>query len=65
MFNFYFGLKCFVQNSGSKQNDLGAPFGYLKASTNMLTVYLFVMPYNYPMLFQLISIVAFFSRLTD
>jgi integrator complex subunit 6 len=47
--------QCFVPNSGSKPNDLGSPFGYLKASSNMMTVNLFVMPYNYPVLYQLIS----------
>jgi hypothetical protein len=46
-----------VPNSGpnSKQNENGFPFGYLKASTNMMSVNLFVLPYNYPVLFQLIS----------
>ena len=47
--------QCFVPNSGPKPNELGFPFGYLKASTNMMSVNLFVMPYNYPALFQLIS----------
>lgn len=49
--------QCFVPNSGPKLNDLGYPFGYVKASTNMMSVNLFVLPYNYPVLFQLISIV--------
>jgi len=47
--------QCFVPNSGPKPNDLGYPFGYIKASTNMMSVNLFVLPYNYPVLFQLIS----------
>ena len=47
--------QCFVPNSGPKPNDLGYPFGYVKASTNMMSVNLFVLPYNYPVLFQLIS----------
>jgi integrator complex subunit 6 len=49
--------QCFVQNSGlsSRPNDLGYPFGYLKASSNLMAVNLFVMPYNYPLLFQLIT----------
>ena len=47
--------QCFVPNSSLKANDLGAPFGYLKASSNMMSVNLFVMPYNYPMLFQLLG----------
>lgn len=46
---------CYVPNSGSKINELGSPFGYLKASTNLMTVNLFVMPYNYPVLFQLMT----------
>ena len=52
---FYWKKKCFVPNIGPKPNDLGYQFGYLKASTNLMTVNLFVMPYNYPILFQLIS----------
>jgi hypothetical protein len=47
--------QCFIPNSGPKQNDLGYPFAYLKASSNMMFVCLIVMPYNYPVLFQLIS----------
>lgn len=57
--------QCFVPNSGSKPNDLGYPFGYLKASSNMMSVNLFVMPYNYPILFQLMSnlrILIFYVR---
>lgn len=49
------GWQCFVPNSGPKPNDLGAPFGYLRASFNPMTVNLIVLPYNYPMLFALIS----------
>lgn len=47
--------QCFVPNSGSKPNDLGFPFGYLKANSNLMGVSLYVMPYNYPLLFQLIT----------
>lgn len=47
--------QCFIQNSGAKPNDFGYPFGYLKASSNMMTVCLIVLPYNYPVLFQLMS----------
>ncbi|XP_055500080.1 integrator complex subunit 6 isoform X1 [Leucoraja erinacea] len=39
----------FVSSSG-KYSDLGHPFGYLKASTTLTCVNLFVMPYNYPVL---------------
>ncbi|XP_029021075.1 integrator complex subunit 6 isoform X2 [Betta splendens] len=44
----------FVSSSG-KQNDLGHPFGYLKASTALTCVNLFVMPYNYPVLLPLLD----------
>ncbi|KAF0039644.1 hypothetical protein F2P81_007879 [Scophthalmus maximus] len=42
-------------NSSAKQNDLGQPFGYLKASTTLTCVNLFVMPYNYPVLLPLLD----------
>ncbi|XP_075395107.1 integrator complex subunit 6-like [Tenrec ecaudatus] len=44
----------FVPNSG-KYNELGYPFGYLKASTTLTCVNLFVMPYNYPVLLPLLD----------
>ncbi|XP_042639316.1 integrator complex subunit 6-like [Orycteropus afer afer] len=44
----------FVSNSG-KYNELGYPFGYLKASTTLTCVNLFVMPYNYPVLLPLLD----------
>ncbi|KAJ8266934.1 hypothetical protein GJAV_G00136350 [Gymnothorax javanicus] len=44
----------FVSNSG-KHSDLGQPFGYLKASTTLTCVNLFVMPYNYPVLLPLLD----------
>ncbi|KAM9850215.1 integrator complex subunit 6 [Aulostomus maculatus] len=44
----------FVTSSG-KQSDLGQPFGYLKASTTLTCVNLFVMPYNYPVLLPLLD----------
>nr|XP_023395244.1 integrator complex subunit 6-like isoform X4 [Loxodonta africana] len=44
----------FVNNSG-KYNELGYPFGYLKASTTLTCVNLFVMPYNYPVLLPLLD----------
>uniref|UniRef100_A0AAY4B9K5 VWFA domain-containing protein n=1 Tax=Denticeps clupeoides TaxID=299321 RepID=A0AAY4B9K5_9TELE len=44
----------FVRNS-SKYGDLGLPFGYLKASTALSCVNLFVMPYNYPVLLPLLD----------
>ncbi len=47
-------LQVFVSNS-AKYSDIGHPFGYLKASTNLNTVNLFVMPYNYPVLLPLLG----------
>ena len=44
----------FVSNS-AKYSDIGHPFGYLKASTNLNCVNLFVMPYNYPALLPLLG----------
>lgn len=44
----------FVPNS-SKTNQLGQAFGYLKASTSMTSVNLFVMPYNYTLLLPLLD----------
>ncbi|XP_048192022.1 integrator complex subunit 6-like [Perognathus longimembris pacificus] len=44
----------FVASSG-KHNELGYPFGYLKASTTLTCVNLFVMPYNYPVLLPLLD----------
>jgi len=44
----------FIQGS-TRNGETGHPFGYLKASTNLLTVNLFVLPYNYPMLLPLLD----------
>ncbi|XP_075229465.1 integrator complex subunit 6 [Lycorma delicatula] len=44
----------FVPNS-YKNSEVGHPFGYLKASTNLTCVNLFVMPYNYPVLLPLLD----------
>ncbi|XP_033097215.1 integrator complex subunit 6-like [Anneissia japonica] len=44
----------FIENSG-KNSELGHPFGYLKASTNLAHVNLFIMPYNYPVLLPLLD----------
>ncbi|ESO86410.1 hypothetical protein LOTGIDRAFT_179396 [Lottia gigantea] len=43
-----------VSNS-AKFNDLYHPFGYIKASSALTTVNLFVMPYNYPILLPLLD----------
>lgn len=52
--NIKFMLQVFVANS-YKNTEVGHPFGYLKASTNLSCVNLFVMPYNYPMLLPLLD----------
>ncbi|XP_049832476.1 integrator complex subunit 6-like [Schistocerca gregaria] len=44
----------FVANS-YKNSEVGHPFGYLKASTHLTCVNLFVMPYNYPVLLPLLD----------
>ncbi|KAI2656823.1 Integrator complex subunit 6 [Labeo rohita] len=44
----------FVNCSG-KHSDVAHPFGYLKASTTLTCVNLFVMPYNYPVLLPLLD----------
>ncbi|XP_074058337.1 integrator complex subunit 6-like isoform X2 [Macrotis lagotis] len=44
----------FVANSG-KYSELEHPFGYLKASRNLKCVNLFILPYNYPVLFPLLD----------
>ncbi|XP_068626188.1 integrator complex subunit 6 [Battus philenor] len=45
----------FVVNSGCKNSEVSHPFGYLKASTNLTCVNLFVLPYNYPVLLPLLD----------
>lgn len=47
-------FQVFVANS-YKNTEVGHPFGYLKASTNLTCVNLFVMPYNYPVLLPLLD----------
>ncbi|XP_020825541.1 integrator complex subunit 6-like [Phascolarctos cinereus] len=44
----------FVANSG-KHSELEHPFGYLKASSTLTCVNLFVLPYNYPVLLPLLD----------
>ncbi|XP_009861412.2 integrator complex subunit 6 [Ciona intestinalis] len=46
--------KVFVDNSG-KQSGVRHPCGYLKCSSNLQAVNLFVMPYNYPVILPLID----------
>lgn len=38
-----------------KAPGIGFPFGYLKLSTSLQTVNLFVFPYNYPLLLAIIE----------
>lgn len=45
----------FVANSACKNAEVSNPFGYLKASTNLTCVNLFVLPYNYPVLLPLLD----------
>jgi len=47
----------FVAGSG-KYNEVGYPFGYLKASSTTQVVNLVVMPYNYPLLVPLLGMHA-------
>lgn len=42
-------------NAVASVENAGHAFGYLKASTNLLTVNLFVLPYNYPVLLPLLD----------
>ena len=49
-----FCWQVFVANS-YKNPEIVHPFGYLKASTNLTCVNLFVMPYNYPVLLPLLD----------
>jgi hypothetical protein len=54
--SFCFGFKVFVQGSSRLgPAELGSSFGYLKASSNLTTVNLYIMPYNYPELSTLLS----------
>lgn len=46
---------CYIMGSSGKTGDVGAPFGYLKASTSMTTVTLTVLPYNFPVLVPLMG----------
>lgn len=42
-------------NGSAKYSDVGHPFGYLKASSTLSCVNLFLMPYNYPVLLPLLD----------
>lgn len=45
--------QCYIQNNS--RPELVHPFGYLKASSTMSCVNLYVMPYNYPVVLPLIN----------
>lgn len=47
-------FQIFIANS-AKYSDMCHPFGYLKASSALTAVNLFVMPYNYPVLLPLLG----------
>ncbi|CAI4221595.1 unnamed protein product [Auanema sp. JU1783] len=47
-------LQVFVHNSG-RTEGYGKPFGYLKVTSSGTGVNLFLMPYNYPVLIQLLQ----------
>lgn len=55
LFGFTCYFQTFILNSCKKVGDMGCPFGYLKASSNLQTVNLFVMPYNFPVLFPIVG----------
>ncbi|KAK0403250.1 hypothetical protein QR680_016810 [Steinernema hermaphroditum] len=44
----------FVMNSGPKPG-MGHPFGFIKPSSNMLSVNLYIMPYNYPAILTILE----------
>ena len=54
----------FISNS-AKYSELGHPFGYLKASSALTCVNLFVMPYNYPVLLPLLGKMMFLCFFND
>ena len=51
---YTFIFQVYIHGSNGR-NDQGMPFGYLKASTNLQVVNLFVLPYDYPRLMPLLS----------
>jgi len=50
----FIAWQAFISGS-SRDSELGYPFGYLKAATNLLCVNLFVLPYNYPVIMPLLD----------
>jgi len=53
-FNLFF-FQTYISGSSSNSETIGYPFGYLKAATNLQSVNLFVLPYNYPVLLPLLG----------
>ncbi|TNN20810.1 Integrator complex subunit 6 [Schistosoma japonicum] len=54
--------RCFSYGIKKSQN---APFGYLKASYDLQSVHLHVLPYNYPVFIQLLSEICDHKRMTE
>ncbi|CAH8435010.1 unnamed protein product [Heterobilharzia americana] len=54
--------RCF--SCGIKKNQ-SAPFGYLKASNDLQSVHLHVLPYNYPVFLQLLANICDHKRMTE
>ena len=54
----------YISNS-AKYSELGHPFGYLKASSALTCVNLFVMPYNYPVLLPLLGMYSWIRTLAN
>ena len=53
-FNCVLSLQVFVHNSG-KTDGFGKPFGFMKVMSTGNGVNLILMPYNYPVLVQLLQ----------
>mmetsp|Transcript_11630 Transcript_11630/g.16135 ORF Transcript_11630/g.16135 Transcript_11630/m.16135 type:complete len:793 (+) Transcript_11630:2-2380(+) len=54
----------YIAGSSSGTSKLGEPFGFLKASTSQNTVNLFVLPYNFPVLWPLLDELLNINKLT-
>ncbi|CAH8453593.1 unnamed protein product [Schistosoma turkestanicum] len=54
--------RCFSYGIRKSQK---APFGYLKASNDLQTVHLHILPYNYPVFFQLLGDICDHKRMTE
>jgi integrator complex subunit 6 len=52
----------FVSNSYKSNSETCHPFGFLKANASLDRVYLFVLPYNYPVIVPLVQEVVRMNR---